>query len=142
MTDKTMINPEIYKKSVQRAVDTLIFDKLKTHAAVLSVQCELTNRILGLRKALEVVNINIKSDPMSLGIIYSDPDWLEKITSTRERYFLYNIYYTYKRIDDLQWMIDNRFRDPQIKLSHLFNHQLFKLIKLKERLDPKVEVFF
>jgi len=132
-----MINRNAFKTSVQRKVDGDIVKHLQNHQPITSLQSELTNRITGMRSAIEKINPNRDIDFVIS--TFKNENWMLEINSTREEYFFYYIYFLQKRVRDLQWILSNRFKGPQIKFSHLFNDQIFKLIKLRERLDPKEE---
>ena len=132
---KKAMKQNVFKSSVQRKVDGDIQKYLSDYKSIISIQTELSNRMVGMKTALGKVNPDREVDLN----IFKDPNWMDKIDAIREQYFLYYIYFLNKRICDLQWILDNRFRGNYMKFSHLFNHQYFKLIKLKERLDPKAD---
>lgn len=126
----------LFKGMIHKNVDDSIIKNLSNHQPILSVQTDLSNRIIGMKNALAKINPDRVVDLK----IFEDENWMDKINNFREEHFLYYIYFLNKRINDLQWILSNRFRGPQIKFSHLHNNQIFKLIKLREKLDPKAEI--
>lgn len=132
---KKKMKQNVFKSSVQRKVDGDIVKHLTDHKSIVTIQSDLSNRMVGMKFALTKVNPDRKVDLN----LFNDENWIDKIDNIREQYFLYYIYFLNKRICDLQWILDKRFRGQYMKFSHLWNHQYFKMLKLKEHLDPKEE---
>ena len=130
--EKITMRDIVFKRSIQRKVDTEIQKGLQAHQAIITIQEELQSKLAQMVQSLYVVNPNRDFDEDT----FKEPNWLDNFTEIREKYFLYYIYFLSKRIDDLQWILDNRYKN----LYHLWNHQIFKMLKLKERLDPTAEV--
>jgi hypothetical protein len=53
-----------------------------------------------------------------------------EIKSSRTRYYIYYINHCNKRIIDLNWILDNRFKFPNFGIK-----QIFKLMMLKDKLS-------
>ena len=56
---------------------------------------------------------------------------LDKIERARTKYVAFYVYHAKKRLSDLDWVFKNRSKFPRLS-----NSQIFKLDKLKERLQP------
>lgn len=122
----------VFKRSIQRKVDTEIQKGLSQHQAIISIQEDLYKKLAFMVDSLHRVNPSRDFDEDT----FKELNWLDNFENIREKYFLYYIYFLSKRIDDLQWILDNRYKG----FYHLWNHQVFKMLKLKEKLDPRVEV--
>ena len=130
--EKIVMRDIVFKRSIQRKVDTEIQKALIQHQAIITIQEELSTKLGQMIQNLYTVNPNRDFDEDT----FKDPNWLDNYKEIREKYFLYYIYFLMKRIDDLQWILDNRYKG----FYHLWNHQAFKMLKLKERFDPTAEV--
>ena len=63
--------------------------------------------------------------------VLTDDDFTkEKLPMTRTKYTVYYVKHSRKRINDINWVVENSKKFP-----HLSKSQVFKLIKLKEKLS-------
>ena len=69
-------------------------------------------------------------------LLYNEYYW-DMITSSRIRYSIYYITHCEKRIEGINWIINNR-----LKLSEYSRIQLFNLIKLKELLVTNEKEYY
>ncbi len=60
---------------------------------------------------------------------------IEKIESSRIKYTAFYVRHARKRLFDLDWLLSNKSRFPKYS-----NSQIFNLIKLRDKLQPKTEL--
>ena len=109
--------------NVANLVDKNIADKLK-ELCILDLVSELSERV-------EKFKGIIKRDypDVDVATILARKDYAS-IEASRLRYHVMYIHHCNKRIKDLRWMVQTRFRFYNYK-----NTQIFNLIKLREKLS-------
>ncbi len=117
-------------RSVANLVDKNIEDKLK-EICILDLVSELSERV-------EKFKLIIKRDypEVDVAATLARKDY-GLIEASRLRYNVMYIHHCNKRIKDLRWMVQTRFRFYNYK-----NVQIFNLIKLREKLSVENSVPF
>jgi hypothetical protein len=109
------------QEAIHEAVDRYIIKSLNDDWIISYMQLNLNFKIKNFTRVLTKDSVDI--DKM-LELNFDD------ISPIRTRYGVTYIKHCKKRIKDLDWIRDNKF-----KFKGLSNTQIFKLIKLKEKLS-------
>ena len=111
------------KESIVNMIDKRIISSMAEGHAIRSIQNDLDEKMHKFAGNIRENNKNI--DPLKLLAMNE-----ENITPTKVRYQIIYIKECQRRIKDLDWLVENKYKFP--KLS---NSQVFNLIKLKEKLS-------
>ncbi len=111
------------KESINEMVDRKIIESFSNGFALYSIRTELETKINNFTKVFEKDNTDIKP-LMNLDF--------NELGPARTRYGITYIKQCQKRIQDLKWIEKNKS-----KFRHLSNSQIFRLIKLKDKLSKE-----
>ncbi len=111
------------KNRINDMVDRKIIESFKDNLSIGAVKSDLKVRIKNF-------TTTITKDGVSINDLY-DKDFSE-ISPIRHRYGITYIKQCEKRISDLDWIINNKF-----KFENLSNSKLFSLIKFREKIEEK-----
>lgn len=123
-------------ESVKSFIDRKIYQSMVDGTAIQSIQSELAVKCKNMINTLLLDKERSKSNytiENVLNMSISDLDGV--VGETRLKYTVYYIKHSKKRIIDLQWLIDNKYKFKQYS-----NSQIFNLIKLKEKLSNPLYV--
>jgi hypothetical protein len=109
------------KESIHESIDKQIKESLVEGHAISIVQSNLNIKIKNFISTLSKDSIDLEK---MYELSYDD------ISPIRTRYGVTYIKHCKKRVEDLDWLSNNKF-----KFRHLSNSQVFNLIKLKEKLS-------
>lgn len=126
------------KENIIEMIDKRILDNLSTGYSVDFIIGDIKEKNSKMLEVITSQNLDfdkladIDFDVLS-GADFSDA----KVSVTRTKYTVFYIKHSRKRIDDLLWIQKNKH-----KFSQLSRSQVFKLIKLKEKLMTKSDLPF
>lgn len=120
----------IKKESIKNIIDKNIVDLINAGNGFKYLKDNLEYRSSRIRKKFykDIISCSDVCDMDPDMLLYNEYYW-DMITSSRIRYSIYYITHCEKRIEGINWIINNR-----LKLSEYSRIQLFNLIKLKELL--------
>jgi hypothetical protein len=117
------------KESVMNFVDRRIYQNMIDGFPILSIKQDIEIRYKNMSKSiLKDVMTQEAFDELLKGD-------LEKIETSRVKYVAFYVCHAKQRLKDLDWIVANKKKFPQFSTSQIFN-----LIKLKEKLQPKTEL--
>lgn len=117
------------KETIFNSIDNNIIKDLKTGISVNAIQSQLALKINKFSQTLKKDNEVDLQQLLKLSF--------EELSPIRTRYGVTYIKHTLQRIEDLNWLIKNKYKFP--KLS---NSQIFNLIKLKYKLSKENSIPF
>lgn len=120
----------IKRESIKNIIDKNIVDLINAGNGFKYLKDNLEYRSSRIRKKFykDIISCSDVCDMDPDMLLYNEYYW-DMITSSRIRYSIYYITHCEKRIEGINWIINNR-----LKLSEYSRIQLFNLIKLKELL--------
>lgn len=110
-------------------IDRRIYDSMVEGFPVLCIRQDIETRSINMSRGLFLKDITVDDFEE---LLKTD---LEKIQSSRIKYTAFYVQHARKRLVDLEWIITNKSKFPKFSTSQVFN-----LIKLKEKLQPKLEL--
>lgn len=117
------------KESVMAFVDRRVYDSMVEGFPIACIKKDIETRSMNMSRGLFIKDIT--PDEFE-ELLKTD---LEKIQSSRIKYTAFYVQHARKRIVDLDWILANKSKFPRLSTSQVFN-----LIKLKEKLQPKLEL--
>lgn len=113
------------QESITNMIDKKIITSLVEGHAIRSIQDDLNTRMNNMV-------VSIKTCDRNVDVLYLLTSDVNKIQSTRQRYQVMYIKECGKRVKDLEWLINNKYKFPRLS-----NSQVFNLLKLKEKLSEE-----
>lgn len=108
-------------------VDRRIHENMVDGFPILSIKQDIETRYKNMSKG--ILKDLITQEAFDELLLKGD---LDKIETSRVKYVAFYVSHAKQRIKDLDWILENRKKFPQFSISQIFN-----LIKLKEKLQPK-----
>ena len=120
----------IKRESIKNIIDKNIVDLINAGNGFKYLKDNLEDRSSSIRQKFykDIISCSDVCDMDPDMLLYNEYYW-DMITSSRIRYSIYYITHCEKRIEGINWIINNR-----LKLSEYSRIQLFNLVKLKELL--------
>jgi len=119
------------KESIMEMIDKRIIESYVNGFTSLSIIEDIATRVANMSRVIKDEGFDV-DDFIDLEFeeLESEDFQKEKLPKTRVKYTIFYIKHSKKRIDDIIWL------DSKKKLFQKFsNSQIFKLIKLKEKLS-------
>ena len=119
------------KESIMEMIDKRIIESYVNGFTSLSIIEDIATRVANMSRVIKDEGFDV-DDFIDLEFeeLESEDFQKEKLTKTRVKYTIFYIKHSKKRIDDIIWL------DSKKKSFQRFsNSQIFKLIKLKEKLS-------
>jgi hypothetical protein len=118
------------KESIMEMIDKRIIESYVNGFTSLSIIEDIATRVANMSRVIKDEGFDIDNFiDLEFEELESEDFQKEKLPKTRVKYTIFYIKHSKKRIDDIIWL------DSKKKLFQKFsNSQIFKLIKLKEKL--------
>ena len=119
------------KESIMEMIDKRIIESYVNGFTSLSIIEDIATRVANMSRVIKDEGFDVE-DFIDLEFEELESEYFqkEKLPKTRVKYTIFYIKHSKKRIDDIIWL------DSKKKLFQKFsNSQIFKLIKLKEKLS-------
>ena len=113
------------KSRINDMVDRKITEAFRNGVSIGAVKSDLVVRMSNFKKTITKDNVDITE-------LYNKD--FSEIPQIRHRYGITYIKQCEKRLKDLDWILENKF-----KFSHFPNSKIFKLIQFKEKLLQNAE---
>lgn len=122
------------KENIIEMIDKKIIESFINGISIYSIQEYLEDKIIFMSDFIEKQGIDLEElINIDFDVLSTEDFKDKKLVSSRNRYTAFYIKHSRKRLLDLYWIIDNHKKFP-----HLSKSQVFKLVKLKEKLRSNI----